>query len=108
MTNNIGIDGFPRSKENDEMISDAIGSCFSTPIGQEVLKYLKSITIEMVAGPDITDAKLRHLEGQRYIVGIIERRIVHNHGVKNGRSDTDSSKRSDGLFNTPRSGTNTT
>jgi|TARA_R110002020_G_scaffold364585_1_gene576902 hypothetical protein len=101
---NIGIDGFNRSKDNDEMISNAVGSCFATPIGQEVLKYLKSITIEMVGGPDITDAKLRHLEGQRYIVGLIERRIVHNHGVKqNGRSDTDSgsksgSKRGDPLF----------
>jgi hypothetical protein len=101
---NIGIDGFNRTKENDEMISDAVGACFSTPIGIEVLKYLKSITIEMVAGPDITDAKLRHLEGQRYIVGIIERRIVHNHGVKqNGRSDTTTrdksgSKRTDPLF----------
>jgi hypothetical protein len=103
---NIGIDGFNRSKENDEMISDAVGSCFSTPMGQEVLKYLKSITIEMVAGPDITDAKLRHLEGQRYIVGVIERRIVHNHGVKqNGRSNTDSSKRTDGLFTKSRGGT---
>ena len=94
----IGIDGYKRKKDDDEKISDAVGSCFSTPVGQQVLTYLKSITINSVSGPDITDQQLRHLEGQRYIVGLIERRIVHNHGVKqNGRSDT-SKRRSDPLF----------
>tara|TARA_R100001443_G_scaffold114767_1_gene131200 strand:+ start:1399 stop:1719 length:321 start_codon:yes stop_codon:yes gene_type:complete len=96
----IAIDGYNRKKEDDEMISDSIGSCFSTPVGQQVLTYLKSITINTVSGPDITDQKLRHLEGQRYIVGLIERRMVHNHGVKqNGRSDDNTTKRrSDQLF----------
>jgi hypothetical protein len=40
-----------------------------------VLQYLKAITIDSVAGPEISDHALRHLEGQRYIVGLIQRRV---------------------------------
>ena len=50
---------------------------FSTPTGQEVLKYFRSITIEMVNGPNVSTEELRHIEGQRYLVGLIEHRIAH-------------------------------
>jgi hypothetical protein len=87
MSNQIGIDNFPRSKSNDEKISKDIRSVFRTPNGQEVLKYLRSITIEAVTGPAASDAELRHLEGQRYLVGLIERRIKHAEKVeRNGTS----------------------
>lgn len=76
----LGLDNFPRTKENDKIISRNINSVFKTPNGTAVLKYLRSITIESVQGPNASDAELRHLEGQRYLVGLIERRI--NHGQK--------------------------
>jgi hypothetical protein len=85
MSNQLGIDNFPRAKQNDEKISKDIRALFRTPNGQEVLKYLRSITIEAVTGPAASDAELRHLEGQRYLVGLIERRIKHSEKVeKNG------------------------
>jgi|TARA_R110001606_G_scaffold382930_1_gene544937 hypothetical protein len=87
MSRQIGIDNFPRSKENDEKISKDIRAAFRTPNGQQVLKYLRSITIEAVTGPAASDAELRHLEGQRYLVGLIERRFKHAEKVeKNGTS----------------------
>jgi hypothetical protein len=76
----LGVDNFPRTKGDDEVISRNINSVFKTPNGKAVLKYLRSITIESVQGPNASDAELRHLEGQRYLVGLIERRI--NHGQK--------------------------
>ena len=76
----LGVDNFPRTKEDDQIISRNINSVFKTPNGSAVLKYLRSITIESVQGPNASDAELRHLEGQRYLVGLIERRI--NHGQK--------------------------
>jgi hypothetical protein len=83
MTNQyISLDGFQRNKENDEKISLDIHALFSTPSGQQVLKYLKSITIETVNGPNVTDMELRHLEGQRYLVGLIDRRIQHANKVR--------------------------
>jgi len=74
---NIGIDGVQRSAEIDRQISETIASVFSSPSGQEVLRYLRSVTIEMVHGPAVGANELMHMEGQRYLVGLIERRISH-------------------------------
>jgi hypothetical protein len=79
---NIGIDGFQRNAELDLQISQNIAELFSSPTGKEVLRYLRSITIEMVSGPNITTEELRHIEGQRYLVGLIERRMTHAHRSK--------------------------
>jgi len=76
---NIGIDGYQRSREVDTQISQNVAEIFNTPTGKEVLRYLRSVTIEMVNGPNVTNEELRHLEGQRYIVGLIEQRIAHAH-----------------------------
>ena len=82
-TNTISsLDGFPRDKELEEQISMNFTSLFSTPSGKEVLKYLRSITIEAVHGSAVTDEVLRHAEGQRFIVGLIERRVQHGIRIK--------------------------
>ena len=79
---NIGIDGIQRNKERDLEISQDVASVFSGPTGVQVLKYLRSITIEMVHGPNVASEELRHHEGQRYIVGLLEQRIAHAHRSK--------------------------
>ena len=87
MQKHLGLDQFPRDKEEDQRISKDIKSLFSTPNGKQVLKDLRSITIESVQGPHATVAELRHLEGQRYLVGLITRRIDHAERItKNERS----------------------
>ena len=79
---NIGIDGYQRKSEIDSQISQNVAQIFESPTGKEVLRYLRSITIEMVNGPNVTTEELRHIEGQRYIVGLIEQRISHGHRSK--------------------------
>lgn len=79
---NIGIDGIQRKQDTDVNISRNIAEIFNTPTGAEVLRYLRSITIEMVNGPNVSTEELRHIEGQRYIVGLIEQRINHAHRSK--------------------------
>ena len=85
----IGIpskfDGYPRGKDDEDTISLNMHALFNTPVGKEVLKYLRSITIEAVHGAAVTDSVLRHAEGSRFIVGVIERRIAH--GDKIARED---------------------
>ena len=71
----IGLDNFKRSSDEEENLNSAFSALFGTDIGLSVLQYLKSITIDSVGGPEISDNSLRHLEGQRYIVGLIQRRI---------------------------------
>lgn len=79
---NIGVDGIQRTTEEDVQISQNIAHIFESPTGKECLRYLRSITIEMVNGPSVTTEELRHLEGQRYIVGLLEQRIRHAHRSK--------------------------
>lgn len=79
---NIGIDGIQRPAESDLQISMNVAEIFSSPAGAEVLRYLRSITIEMVNGPNVSTEELRHLEGQRYLVGLLETRIAHAHRKK--------------------------
>jgi len=79
---NIGIDGIQRKSERDVEISKNVAQIFSSPTGQEVLRYLRSVTIELVNGPNISTEELRHLEGQRYLVAMIEQRIAHAHRSK--------------------------
>ena len=80
---NIGIDGIQRASDKDAEVSHNIAQIFESPAGKEVLRYLRSITIESVYGPNVTGDELRHMEGQRYLVGLIERRVEHAHRSKN-------------------------
>jgi|TARA_R110000772_G_scaffold54324_1_gene124054 hypothetical protein len=79
----VGVDGIQRPLQSDREISLNVAEVFGSPSGKAVLKYLRSITIEMVNGPNVSTEELRHLEGQRYVVGLIESRINHSHKVKN-------------------------
>ena len=79
---NIGLDGIQRESDKDKQISQNVAEVLSSPTGKEVLRYLRSITIERVNGPNVTTEELRHIEGQRYIVGLLEQRIAHAHRSK--------------------------
>ena len=71
----IGLDGIKRKPKDEENLNALFHALFSTSGGSHVLKHLKALTLEAVAGPEITDQHLRHLEGQRYLVGLIQRRF---------------------------------
>ena len=71
----IGLDGLTRNPEDEENLKSMCYGLFNTVSGKQVLKYLKSLTIEAVAGPNISNEELRHLEGQRFVVGLIQRRV---------------------------------
>lgn len=71
----VGLDNFERSPDEETRLNFIFESVFKTDAGAEVLKYLRQITIEAVAGSEISDNQLRHIEGQRYIVGLIQRRL---------------------------------
>lgn len=71
----VGLDNFERSPEEETRLNFVFESVFKTDAGADILKYLRMITIEAVAGAEISDNQLRHIEGQRYIVGLIQRRL---------------------------------
>ena len=71
----IGLDGIKRKPQDEENLNALFYALFNTSGGAHVLKHLKALTLEAVAGPEVTDQHLRHLEGQRYLVGLIQRRF---------------------------------
>ncbi len=74
-THVIGPDGRERTILADARINEIFEVVFGTPAGVKAMDYLKSITINSVAGPEQSDSALRHLEGGRFIVGLISARI---------------------------------
>jgi len=72
------IDGYTRSPETEKLLNKLFGSVFKGDDGKQVLAYLKSITTEAVAGPNMSTNELFHLEGRRFLVAIIQSRISAN------------------------------
>ena len=71
----VGPDGISRSREKENELNADMANLFAGPLGTKMLDYLKSITSHSVAGPEQSDSALRHLEGGRYIVGLISARL---------------------------------
>jgi len=71
----LSIDGFYRSVNNEHQLNQEVAKLFSSDLGNKVLDYMKSITVDAVAGRDISNDQLRHLEGMRYLYFIIKKRI---------------------------------
>lgn len=76
------IDGYTRSPDTEKLLNKLFGSVFKGDDGKQVLAYLKSITTEAVAGPNMTTNELFHLEGRRFLVAIIQGRINANQQEK--------------------------
>lgn len=70
-----GEDGYPRTPEDEAHLNQLVFHTFATPAGQRCLEYLRSITVEVVMSPNDPDTVLRHMEGARGLVHIIQRRI---------------------------------
>jgi hypothetical protein len=71
----MGPDGIVRTVEREREINSLFASFFRGRAAEKVLAYLRSITVNNVAGPNIADGELRHLEGQRFLYQVIEARI---------------------------------
>jgi len=77
------IDGYVRSEEEERNLNKSFAGLFKGDDGKLVLDYIKSITTEAVAGPNIDSNQLFHLEGMRFLAGIIQTRIKK--GEQDGR-----------------------
>ena len=77
------VDGYTRSVKEETELNKHFATLFKGNEGKKVLEYLKSITSEVIAGPNITSNHLFHIEGMRFLIGIIKTRI--NKGEQDGR-----------------------
>jgi len=51
-----------------EEVAKCFARCFRGADGERALAHLKAQTLDLAAGPDMPDSRLRHLEGQRFLV----------------------------------------
>ena len=72
----IGIDGSHYSETVEKEINALALGTFITPAGERFLQYLEGITTRRVLGPEAPDSHLRHLEGARWLVGVIRQRVA--------------------------------
>ena len=77
-----GPDGYERTAEAEARINLSAVEVLGDAAGTDLMNYLKSITINRACGPEVSDAALRHLEGQRFIVGLLSQRIALGHKEK--------------------------
>jgi len=69
------VDGYTRSAPQEALLNKHFATLFKGDEGKKVLAYLQSITTEVVAGPNVTSNHLFHIEGMRFLLGIIKTRI---------------------------------
>ena len=69
------VDGYTRSAKDEALLNKHFATLFKGDEGKKVLTYLQSITTEVIAGPNITSNHLFHIEGMRFLMGIIKTRI---------------------------------
>jgi len=77
------VDGYVRSEKDEQILNKHFANVFKGDEGKKVLEYLQSITTEAVAGPNVTSNQLFHIEGMRFLVGIIKTRTKK--GEQDGR-----------------------
>lgn len=82
------LPGQETKTQSDE--SDALAHSFARVFrghdGAKVLAYLRAVTIERRTQPDASGRTLRHLEGQRHLVALVEHWIARGRGRAAGRS----------------------
>ena len=84
-----GPDGVVRSADEHRRLNELMALTFArSESGKAALDYLRSISIERACGPFVGDGELRHLEGMRYIVGIISQRIAAHHREQQNAGST--------------------
>lgn len=80
-----GIDGISRGQHVEDDLNEAVYNVFSTPAGEHVLNYLRSITLNRVGPPGETEGELREREGQRRLVAwLMARRETHELAMRKG------------------------
>jgi len=71
-----------KQQPSDDGSDKLFASVFKGPDGQKVLQYLEHVTMNVFANPQSSSNSLWHLEGQRYLLGIIKNKSLR--GKKNG------------------------
>lgn len=68
LADHAGVAGIPAGQTE---VAACFARCFSTPDGKRVLAHLRAIAFGRTLGPEVSEAMLRHVEGQRHLLARI-------------------------------------
>lgn len=75
------VDGFSRTNAQEAHLNELAVATFGRGKGREFLDYLKSIT-GAAFDEDVTEGRLRHANGQRALVSMIDTRIARGNNQR--------------------------
>lgn len=67
-------DGLVWTEDENKRLNALCRTLLATPAGDELMAYLRSITVDRIMPPTASDAELRMQEGMRRLVGILDQR----------------------------------
>ncbi|MBK8906711.1 MAG: hypothetical protein IPM60_02025 [Rhodospirillales bacterium] len=76
--------GLASDYANADEIPMIFARCFQTDEGAIALKHLRRITLERVIDPSASDSMLRHAEGQRHLVKMIDSLVARGRKSRSG------------------------
>lgn len=71
----VGPDGLRRPPKVEHEINECFAIIFSGAAGQKALDYLKSVTVNRVLEPGLSENTYSYQEGARWLMGVISTRI---------------------------------
>jgi hypothetical protein len=75
----VYLDGYVRKPDDQRRLNELAAALWESPAGREYMQYLRSITVNAVCGPEISDAGLRHREGARALVALMNQQVEAHH-----------------------------
>ena len=69
------IDGVPRTEAEERSLDILVLEVLGGGRGAQLMDYLRGLTLRTVSGPAVSDQELRHREGQRHLVWMLEARL---------------------------------
>jgi hypothetical protein len=69
------VDGIPRTPQEEDELNLMAARVFSSGVGREFLDHLMNTYFAQVSEASIPTEQLRHIEGQRWLIGVIAARV---------------------------------
>lgn len=83
------LDGLGLPPDVSDRVNRLANHVFGTQQGQDFLAYLKNVAMNRPRGPGIDGDTALHLEGQRWIVALIMKRVQLGEGPPNAMEASD-------------------
>jgi hypothetical protein len=80
-----GAEAQPSTAAGEAELATVFARCFLSADGRQVLGHLRRLTVERALGPQVSEALMRYVEGQRQMVLYVEALVAKGAGGPHNR-----------------------